>query len=155
MRILICLTCKSLEELPDFDGPAEYDVLLEGLIDRHKFDNADRTPHLGNLIAIDKKDWEDKKKREEILVQIKTALAGGTTGFDPEFYASKNTYQADAMACFNSHKRPAAGCIDWHNDDKRIGNPTKVGWQIGPKIYQCDFCPVRAWVDKKKQDAGV
>ena len=147
IRLLKCNTCVTTEELPDFKGPAEYDVLLEALVQKHRF--PDGNEHLGQLLRIEKKYWDSPKIRKEILEKMWT----GHTGFDPEFYASKNTFQDDAMKCFNKHNRPDQGCIDWKIDRVRLGNPTKLGWETGPKVYLCDFCPVRAHVARKQQEA--
>jgi hypothetical protein len=79
---------------------------------------------------------------------------GGKTGFDPQYYEDKNTYVEDAAKCFTAHRRQIP-CIDWHSDKKRIGNPTKLGWEAGPKVYLCDFCVVRSSVDtEKRHQAG-
>ena len=147
IRLLKCNDCKSTEEVPDFEGPAEYDVLLEHLVQRHRHPNGEE--HIGQLLRVERKHWDSPKIKREILSKMWL----GTTGFDPEFYASKSTFQEDALKCFNQHQRPSEGCIDWKNSEKRLGNPSKLGWERGPKVYLCDFCPVRAHVAKKVNDA--
>lgn len=140
MRILLCLDCKSMEEVPDFDGPPEFDILLESLVERHR---SNGEQHLGNLIHIEQEQWDKKSVRDEILKQVKDGLG---PGLGDEFYDTKSTYQEDAMKCFNEHGRPKGRCIDWMDDRKRLGNPTKAGWQRGPKVYLCQFCPVATHV---------
>lgn len=140
MRLLQCFQCKTVNELPDFDGPPALDVLLETLIEEQHTTGGE--PHSGNMLFVEDEQWRRDPVRQEILAR----LWDQDSGFDPEFYASKDTYREDAMKCFNSHQRPEGACIDWKADNKRIGNPTKRGWQEGPKVYLCDFCPVASWV---------
>jgi hypothetical protein len=54
------------------------------------------------------------------------------------------------MRCYNQHGRPVVlepGCPDYKDGKKRIGNPSKMGWQAGPKVYLCDFCPYKSTVE--------
>jgi hypothetical protein len=139
-RLLICRDCRSIEELPDYDGPVEYDVLLENLVEAHVYPNGEK--HFGNMATAPDAEWADPYMREQIVKQI----ASKTTGMESEFYATKNTYAEDALKCYSRHHRPDQGCIDWQDSTKRIGNPSKMGWQVGPKVYLCDFCPVASWV---------
>jgi hypothetical protein len=81
--------------------------------------------------------WEGH--RDDIL----KGLGERWTGFDPEFYATKDTFQEDAMRCFNLHRRPqGADCIDWQADYRRV---TPHDWK-GRNVYLCDFCPVASSV---------
>lgn len=145
VRLLICRDCRTVEELPDFTGPVEHDVVLDHAIEAHRFPNGE--PHAGNLADVGAEEWRDESKRQGILKQI----ASKTTGLESEFYAAKNTFQEDALKCYARHGRPSEGCIDWEDSKKRLGNPTKLGWTAGPKVYLCHFCPVRSWVDTEKR----
>lgn len=148
--MLICKDCRSVEPLPDYDGDPDHDVLLDGLIEAHVFPNGEK--HYGNLASVPDDQWNNPNYRSEILKQI----AKRTTGLEGEYYATKCTYENDAMNCYSKHGRPTEGCIDWEDSKKRIGNPTKVGWQVGPKVYLCGFCPVKSWVDTQKRwKAGI
>lgn len=142
-RLLLCHTCKSIEELPDYQGPAEHDVLLDDAVGRHRFPNG--LEHIGKLAQVDTKDWDDNAKRAAILEQIKTAVEK-STGMPSEWYETKNTYQADALKCYSQHHRPTEGCIDYCDSGKRLGNPTRAGWEAGPRVFLCHFCPVETWV---------
>lgn len=179
MRLLICSDCKTIEQIPDYEGPLEL-ALVPGpdgnLIERevppqgadvhldHIAAPHSRGEHTGNLVHIPDEQWDIKKVREDIVRQIQEALAGGTTGLDPAAYALKDTFTEDALKCFAAHNRPKDGCIDWHDRSKRIGNPLldwsdkKMLKQVGAKPkkqYICDFCPVAAnYVQKKKFEKG-
>ena len=174
MRLLICKNCRTIEQLPDYEGPLELalvpspdgnlierqvppegaDIHLDYIAEPHR-----RQEHEGNLVHVSDDQWANKKVREDIIHQIREAMSGGTTGLDPEAYALKDTFQEDAMKCFNAHRRPQDGCIDWHDRSKKIGN-TLLDWSerkllkkagIKPKQqYLCDWCPVASHVQTKK-----
>lgn len=168
MRLFMCLTCESIEELPDYTGPViwdpEYkrevpiaDDLLEYLVAPHK-----RGEHRGQLLHVDDKDWNDKTKREGILKEIKEGVSGHT-GMDPEAYAVRNTFQEEALKCFSAHRRPQDGCVDWHDKSKKLGNSMltyeeksdakKFGLKRQSPRFLCDFCPVASQVEHKKSIA--
>lgn len=163
MRLLLCHDCKSLEEVPDFDGPVEQDTLLQILVDRHKY--APGYPHHGQLLQIKQEDWNNAQYRDAIVKEIRNGA--GHTGLDPEAYAARNTFREDALKCYDRHSRPKDGCIDWKDLSKRLGNSIlsdeekKTARDHGLRsrgvVYLCDFCPVRAnYVDPKKYDkAGL
>lgn len=145
IRLLVCRDCRTIEELPDYEGPADHDVILDHMVEQHRFPNAEM--HIGNLMRVEKRVWENPSAQAEITKQI----ASQTTGLDTEFYATKKTFEEDALKCYTAHHRPDADCGDYRNDKKRIGNPTKVGWELGMKVWLCDFCPVQSWVNTQER----
>lgn len=146
IRLLFCRDCKSVEELPWYSGPPEGDVLLDHLVSKHRFPNGEE--HIGTLGDIDSAIWADEARRQDVIKQVLAAAGwpGGGGGLGNEFYATKDTFRDDALACYNAHRRPKDGCIDWKDDRKRVGNPTSAGWKMGAKVYLCDFCPVATYV---------
>lgn len=174
------MTCKTIEEVPDYDGPLETarvpapdgtmmdakvppvgaDVLLEYVARPHRMQE-----HRGQLVQVDEENWRDHVTRNEILKQLKEQLKGTHTGLDPEAYAIKNTFQQDALKCFNDHRRPKDGCIDWEDSSKLIGNSLLTEEEKdaarkhnllrrgkGSKRYICHFCPVASQVKHKMFD---
>lgn len=157
LRLVVCRDCKSIEELPPYTGPVQRDILLEDTLSRHM---TEWSTHEVALIKVPESYWKNDKVRERLIQQISKGGSKGIEELDAaaemDYYAAKDNYREDALRCFNRHQRPKEGCIDWHNPDKRIGNPTSEGWKTGPRVYACDFCPVASWVAKKKQEeAGV
>ncbi len=150
LRLLICHDCREVIELPDFTGPPEYDVLLDQAVSAHRFPNGEE--HVGALADVEKEKWDDESVRQEILKRI--GKPEKETGFGGEFYAAKNTFAEDAMKCFNEHGRPKQGCIDYKDERKRLGNPTSEGWRQGPRVYLCDFCPIKTWVVTQQRSAA-
>ena len=159
IRLLHCQTCKSIEELPDFDGPAEYDHLLEISVQRHRFPNGD--PHTGNLFRADVGHWGNDEVRRKIIEQIK----GGSRGlaeFDANYYDTRSTFYEDAMKCYQSHLRPKGACPDWMSDSKILLPDTKADRKAeglaspsqapGPKVKLCQFCVVQRYMARKEQE---
>jgi len=160
LRVLFCLVCDTREELPAYDGPVENDALLDILVSRHVFPSGE--PHRGHLFRIPQLQWENDTTRRSIVEQIKGGGSAGIDEFDREFYASKNTFREDAMACFNQHLRPSNGCEDFNSEKKVLLPDTKAERKSmgmaapskapGPKNHLCDFCPVKSVVDQKKRE---
>lgn len=154
IRILFCAVCQTLEELPLFDGPPEKDTLLEILVSHHQFDSGE--PHKGHLFRLPLLTWHNEAVRKQIIHQIKGGGSKGLDEFDAEFYATKNTFQEDAMKCFSQHLRPQGGCPDYNSDKKILLPNTAVERKEaglaapskapGPKNYLCQFCPVQSTV---------
>jgi hypothetical protein len=156
LRLLVCRNCKTIEELPDYDGDPEMDTLLQVLISKHQKPDA----HIGVVIKCPVRFWIVPKIQENIIKQIK----GGSEGLDAfqtNFYATKNQFAEDAMTCFSDHLRPVGQCPDYKSDKKLLKPDTdaerkeagleKAG-KKGPKIYLCDFCPVKSFNMKKHNE---
>ena len=150
MRLLRCLTCNSFDELPDYQGPPEYDTTLSYVVDKHG------PNHQGQLYRLPIGFWVQEEYRRRIIEQIR----GGSSGlaeFDSSYYDVQNTFRDDAMACYKKHLRPKEGCPDWRHSSKELNPDTKAerkeaGLSLtptGPKVYICDFCPVRSYYERK------
>lgn len=153
IRLLRCDVCRTLEELPDFDGPPEYDTVLQVALDRHR--TPEGHPHIGRLLDVPKRAWDTPPLREALLQQIQQG-SKGLAEFDTSYYDVRNTFQDDAMACYRQHNRPKAGCPDFNSESKRLKPDTKGDRkELGlsekgmPIIHLCSFCPVRSYYDAK------
>lgn len=160
MRLLFCDFCKTLEEIPDYEGSAKIDPLVEELVRRHN--ERDPMAHGGRdihhspmrLVKIEPDGprtsdevWE--KDREEILKRLN--MENKKVGMSAWVYEAMNTYAEDALTCYKRHHRPDEGspCIDYWSDSKRIGRPTAIGKQVlkeAPKTgvadpHLCQWCP--------------
>jgi hypothetical protein len=153
LRLLVCRNCKTIEELPDHAGDASTDTLLSVLVSKHQKPDA----HIGIVIKCPVRFWIVPKIQADIIKQIR----GGSEGLDAfqtNFYATKNQFAEDAMTCFSDHLRPTGQCPDYKSDKKLLKPDTdaerkeagleKAG-KSGPKIYLCDFCPVKSYNMKK------
>lgn len=157
IRLLHCHECGTIEELPDFDGPPEYDSVLEYVAGRHET-NGYR--HVGKLYDVEERVWELKNLRNALIEQIRGRLSSGLAAFDSSFYDTRDTLRADALSCYSAHLRPKEGCSDWRTQRKMLLPPTRqdrkeVGLSMegAPKRWLCDFCPVRAHYERKNNEA--
>jgi hypothetical protein len=149
IRLLICHTCKSVEELPDYQGNARHDHLLSFLVKAHQ--NPDGTGHLGALANVEKKNWDSPVVREAILARLREEC--GHTGLDPSFYATRDTFGEDALGCFQLHHRNIK-CNEYKSERKRLTPGTAEERKAAglPKYratfdrYLCEFCPVHTAV---------
>jgi hypothetical protein len=152
VRLLICHICKSLEELPDFEGRPEDDHLLAVLAARHQHrENPEAAEKAGVLLKVEKRHWDSPSTREAIEARIRES--SGYTGLDPRFYAAKETFKWDAFACWRAHRRDP-DCNDYKSDSKILVPDTAAERKEAglPKYhsrhtrYLCEFCPVHSLV---------
>jgi len=157
IRILYCFSCKSIEEIPDYEGRPEDDVFLQLSTERHA---SSGIPHTGHLFKVAVKLWSVESIRKQIIKQIHVG-SGGLSELDPEYYNSKSTFSEDALRCYATHLRPRESCPDYGNEKKRLvpntnadrkelGMPT-VAETGGPKVYLCQFCPIHSVIVSKKR----
>lgn len=150
IRLLVCRTCKSAEELPDWDGRPEDDVLLQISVERHQKPE----PHLGNLYKFPVKYWVREEVKTSIMNQIKEGISSGLDVFGTNFYETKSQFAEDAMQCWAIHNK-TQDCADYKHDRKILKPETAqdrrdAGFgESKVKIYLCDFCPVKSIVQRK------
>lgn len=161
IRILYCFNCKSIEELPDFEGNPDDDILLELLIERHE---SAGVKHAGSLFKIGAKIWSNEKYRNQIIEQMRDKVGGGLDNLDKGYYETRATFYEDAMSCYAKHNRPQDSCPDYGNENKRLIPKTaelrkEVGLvapekSVSTRVYLCDFCPVKSNVMTKQRKAA-
>ncbi len=150
LRVLHCRTCGSLEELPDWEGRPEDDDLLNILVGKHG------ASHEGQLYRVPIGFWIQDEYKRKIIDQLKGG-SKGLAAFDEGFYDTRNTFQEDAMKCYDLHLRPKGACSDWHSERKKLVPDTKADRKdagladrpVGPTTYLCSFCPVRSFMERK------
>lgn len=139
MRLLQCFDCHTVDELPDYTGHPDRDVLLQYVIDQKHPKLGGVEDHRGALHIVETAQYTANK--EAILKEMWSK----TTGFKPEYYEARSTFQEDAGVCWSrDHNRPTF-CEDFKSEKKRIKNPTSEGWKSDNpkmKVYLCDFCVV-------------
>ena len=161
IRLLYCFNCKSIEELPDFEGNPDDDTLLQVMIEPHQ---SAGVPHTGHIIKVGVKLWSTESYRKSIIEQIRDGVSGGLANLDPDYYTTRATFYEDAMSCYKKHNRPQDSCPDWKNDNKRLVPKTAAERKeaglpgpdvsMGTKVYLCDFCPVKSTVMTKQRGAA-
>lgn len=161
LRIFYCWNCKTIDELPDFQGRPEDDTLLALLVERHITAGI---AHSCTPFRIGVKTWSNTKIREAIIKKIKSETNGGLDDLDPTYYATRSMFYEDAMKCYSLHLRPHDSCADYKTDRKRLVPNTaaerKEAGLVSPdksgatKVYLCDFCPVKSVVMTKQRKAA-
>lgn len=152
IRLLRCDQCKTIEELPDFTGDPNRDHVLQALIAKRHTEESGIT-HIGQLMKVEKKHWDSPSTRKEILKQ----LAQKNTGFDAEFYETRDTFKEDASLCFRQHNRNP-NCGDYQTDKVRLTPGTAKErkaaglpkYRSAQDVYLCNFCPVQALVNNAR-----
>lgn len=159
IRLLYCYNCKSIEEIPDFEGNPDDDVLLELTIEKHQ---SAGVPHNGFLSKIGIKTYQMPGAKQQIIKNLRDRVGGGLADIDPEYYATKATFHEDAMKCYDLHLRPAGGCPDYGSDKKKLIPKTQADRkELGlskstSSIYLCDFCPVKTHVvTQQRKQTGM
>lgn len=162
IRLLVCLECKTIDELPPHEGPPETDLLLEMTAEKHEYPSGDR--HKGKLFILPVKTWANPAHQKEIIKQL---TGGGSSGLDamtPEgdYYSTKMQFAEDAMQCYKYHLRPTNHCDDYQSESKRLlpktskerkdlGLPDPKNAPGMPKVYLCNFCPMHSVMTQKRR----
>jgi hypothetical protein len=155
LRLLICHSCETIEELPDYEGPPDYDDTLNYRVSAHRF--GDGSEHFGVLATVAEEDWHKPSYQHEIRAKIADAVKPGSgSGMGDDFYNIKNTFSQDAMTCWRQHNR-TRDCADWRTDAKRLYPDTRAdrkaeGMDVKarPNTWLCDFCPVTSIYSQKR-----
>jgi hypothetical protein len=150
---LVCRECRTIEQLPLYDGPPQLeaqDPLLDNLVRRHVQLHGDTGPESAALLVASEDPCKCVKCKGRYAFwqahqdEVLKGLGERWTGFHPEYYATKDTYKEDAMRCYNIHRRPkGTDCIDYRDDGRKL---TGKNWPKDKAVYLCDFCPVESQV---------
>jgi hypothetical protein len=160
MRLLKCIKCRSIEEVPEYEGPeggkntAEFDLTQKFFTDQHVSKGCTREDFI--TIDLPKRFWIIPKVKESIIAQLNDG-AQGLDVFGTNFYNVKANFTADAMNCWMKEHAQTNDCADYKSDKKLIKPDTakerlEAGLEKesrGPKVYICDYCPVKSIVQKK------
>lgn len=153
IRLLRCFTCKTLEEIPYYEGDPKRDFLLQAALRPHQPEHGPN--HFGQLYDVEKEQWAREEVKKQVLDRLKIDVAppGQGKGLGDEYYNLKNTFMDDAMSCWQAHQRNPA-CSDYKSDAKKL-TPSTVKERVEaglPKYkspqdrYLCEFCPVHQLV---------
>lgn len=156
VRLLFCHDCRSVDKVPDFDGPPEYDHYLEYRVQQHRF--PDGTPHRGIMGRCDDNDTAVEAAITQMANQVNP---GEGEGLGSNLYDLRDDYKAGAMECWKQHNR-TSNCGDYRSDRKRLYADTKadrraehmpLNKEERPNAWLCDFCVVHSLVQQKQRKA--
>lgn len=161
IRLLKCMKCKSIDEVPAYDGPeggensVEFDNSLRFFVDQH-IDKGCTNKDDRIIYYLPFKYWIIPTIKEGIMKQVQQG-SEGLDIFGTNFYATKQNYTSDAMTCWIAHNQ-TKDCADYKSDSKLLKPDTdkerldagleKAG-ASGPKVHLCDFCPVKSVIQEK------
>jgi hypothetical protein len=142
-RLLVCKHHGVMWKMRPYDGPAEYDMELRELCDRH---NA-QVPDPQNCKALIFRTDEETASKLDMETVLKNKLA------EQDVYIKdfRDELKVDALKCFNRHNRPTQGCIDWCTEGKTVGR--KVGVPPDKRQYLCMYCPAAQYYAHRERDA--
>ena len=159
IRLLICNTCQSIEELPLYQGDPKRDDTLNYRVAPHRF--PDGNEHFGALATVDEATW-NSGAREDIKLKLRETFAPGEAeGLGADFYNVKSTFSEDALRCWQQHNR-TENCDDWRTEKKRLDPDTKAERRdlgVAPltkrpaRTWLCDFCPVTSIYSQRRNKA--
>ncbi len=137
-RLLACRSCGTMYKMRDHSGPAEYDMELLELINRHLGQASDKSPdsHQSLIFRVDEATWD--KLGDETSVQ-KELLKN-----EWQVRELRDDLKVEALRCFNRHNRPGSGCPDYEDESKTIGR--KIGVPKEQRQYLCHYCPAQEHV---------
>ena len=140
-RLLVCRSCGVLYKMLDYTGPAEYDMELLEVINRHLGQAEDRRPesHPSQIFRCD----EDTATKLNMETAVKDELMKNHV-WVKDF---RDELKVEALKCFNRHNRPKGGCQDWKDESKTIGR--KIGVPKDKRQYLCQYCPVSTFYQTK------
>lgn len=166
LRLLICHDCNSVDVLPWYEGPPEYDDTLNYRLASHQGPRDERTGepryyHRGTMATVAEASWDDPDKRRQILSELSKAHAGGEVGLGSKMYHARSNFKDDAIACWKAHNR-TQNCEDYKSEKKRLvpdtkgerkdlGLDTKSSRRPGTSL--CVFCPYHSVVMQRARKA--
>jgi hypothetical protein len=153
-RLLVCRNCGTIEELPGANEDPG-DQLLDISVERHG------ESHYGILWNVPKGIWMAPQMRQAVIDQINDKVGTAGQGLGVKFYEAKSQFHEDAMTCYSLHNRPQGQCTDYKTPKKRLSPKTEADRRAAglpvadaPKVFLCDFCPVKSFNMMKAHDAS-
>lgn len=156
VRLLFCHDCRSVDKVPDFDGPPEYDYYLDNRVQQHKFPNGD--PHRGILGRCDDNETAIQAAIDQMAANV---APGEGVGLGDSLYSMRDNYKEDAMQCWKKHGR-TSDCGDYRTDRMRLYADTRqarreehmsLDKNERPNAWTCDFCVVHSLIEQKQRKA--
>lgn len=161
IRLLLCYVCDTIEPLPWFDGPVEYDETLLARLAKHR--TPEGHPHVGNLATASEISWNTPERRARIVEELTAVRNGGEAGLGTKFYDVRSTFEEDAMTCWRVAHARTENCDDYKSDKMRMLPDTReerkdLGLSVRQKdrpggTHLCMFCPYHSIVMSRARKA--
>lgn len=141
MRIAYCYSCHGLNKLDTYEGPPEYDVLLQRWIDEHLHGIPVDLHPGGRVFVKDASNFDHSGAGGAIEEQMVEEVRAELAAVNLEVYAMRDSVKEDAVKCHRQHKQPSwpgKPCIDYKTESKSLGRKD-VPEEF--RQYQCTYCP--------------
>jgi hypothetical protein len=160
IRLLVCDTCKTVEELPAYSGDPRGDTWLREKEKSHLLPSGSGFHGEYHIARIERSVWISNKS--EIIQQMvkefsNYAPAGEGLGLGQKFYDAKDNFSIDAMKCWRVEHGRTLNCDDYMSSKKRILPDTRaerksegLDYKHRPAIYLCSMCPYHQVVQQRK-----
>ncbi len=152
VRLFVCGQCATIEEMPWFEGPQEYDDTGNLRLSQHRYATGLQHPY--TVGDVDKAEWSNPSFQSRIIAQLMQQIQRGNpeSGLGKDFYDVKNTFQDDALECWKRHGR-RVNCEDYMSDRMLLLPHTRaerkaegLDYRHRPSTKLCQFCPVHSHV---------
>lgn len=159
IRLLICSTCKTVEELPPYSGDPRGDTWLREKEATHLLPSGEKMHGDVRVGRIEQEDWLSHK--QDILGKLASEMTapGQGAGLGEAMYAAKDNYSVDAMKCWRVGHQRTLDCPDYMTSKMRVLPDTKAERKAEgmttqrPSIYICQFCPVHSVMMQRQRAA--
>lgn len=159
IRLLICTTCNTVEELPAYSGDPRGDTWLREKEKAHLLPSGSGFHGEYHIARIEQSDWLSHK--EDIIRQMVSefstfSAAGEGSGLGQRFYDAKDNYSVDALKCWRVDHARTQNCSDYMTQKMRILPDTRAerkseGLSANrPEIHLCQFCPYHQIVEQRR-----
>jgi hypothetical protein len=156
IRLLICSTCRTVEELPPYSGDPRGDTWLRTKETEHLLPSKEKMHGDVRVGRIERSDWLSHK--DDILTKMAAEMTapGSGAGLGQAMYDAKDNYSVDAMKCWRVDHKRTQNCGDYMTQKMRILPDTKAERKSEgvttqrPAIHLCQFCPYHQIVEQRK-----
>lgn len=156
IRLVVCTTCSSVEEIPDYEGPWQNDTWLNEKLKGHMLPSGEKTHGEVHVVGIDGNIWMTNKNDALAWLSNELTPPGQGLGLGQTLYDAKDNYSADAMRCWRIDHQRTTNCGDYRSDKKRILPDTAAERKAEgittkrPNIFLCDFCPYQQIINQRR-----
>jgi hypothetical protein len=157
IRLLVCDTCKTVEELPAYSGDPRGDTWLREKEKSHLLPSGSGFHGEYHIARIERSVWISSKDSIVSKLASEFTTPGEGTGLGKQMYDLKDNYSLDALKCWRVEHGRTLNCDDYMSSKKRILPDTRaerksegLDYKHRPAIYLCSMCPYHQVVQQRK-----
>lgn len=164
-QLLVCGDCGTIEHIPFFAGPPDYNDALKARINNHAVPMAEGiATHAIAFTTVNAKLWATNEDfRKYIIKAITAATKTGDVGLGDKNYELRSTFAEDAMKCWRIDHNRTQNCEDYRSDAKKLvpdtrGDRKELGMEVRTKhrpsgAWLCSYCPMHSIVEDRVRKA--